>query len=63
MVTTKKKIETYQDILDRMGSCFDTFTFKTNENMREFTEKETEIYRASLKKIYKPIGVNIFDIC
>ena len=32
-------------------------------NMREFTKEETEKYEESLKKIYKPIGVNIFDIC
>ena len=31
--------------------------------MRDFTEEEAKIYNASLKKIYKPIGVNIFDIC
>ena len=31
--------------------------------MRDFTNEEAEIYRASLKEIYKPIGVNIFDIC
>lgn len=32
-------------------------------NMRDFTKVEAEIYRESLKKIYKPTGVNIFDIC
>lgn len=32
-------------------------------DMRDFTKEEAEIYKASLKKIYKPIGVNIFDIC
>lgn len=31
--------------------------------MREMTEKESETYNLSLKKIYKPTGVNIFDIC
>lgn len=31
--------------------------------MRDFTQEEGEIYKASLKKIYKPIGVNIFDLC
>jgi hypothetical protein len=33
------------------------------DNMRDFTKEETEIYKASLKKIYKKTGVNIFDIC
>lgn len=33
------------------------------DDMRDFTKEEAEIYKASLKKIYKPIGVNIFDIC
>ena len=32
-------------------------------DMRDFTKEETEIYKASLKKMYKPTGVNIFDIC
>lgn len=32
-------------------------------DIRDFTEKEAESYKASLKKIYRPIGVNIFDIC
>lgn len=32
-------------------------------DMRDFTKEEAEIYKASLKKIYKPTGVNIFDIC
>lgn len=32
-------------------------------NMRDFTKEEAEIYRASLSKIYKPTGVNIFDLC
>ena len=32
-------------------------------DMRDFTKEEAETYKASLKKIYKPIGVNIFDIC
>ena len=32
-------------------------------DMRDFTKEEAEIYRASLKQIYKPTGVNIFDIC
>lgn len=31
--------------------------------MRNFTKEEAKIYQESLKKIYKPIGVNIFDIC
>lgn len=31
--------------------------------MRDFTREEAKIYQDSLKKIYKPIGVNIFDIC
>lgn len=32
-------------------------------DMRDFTKEEAKIYKASLKKIYKPTGVNIFDIC
>lgn len=32
-------------------------------DMRDFTKEEAETYKASLKKIYKPTGVNIFDIC
>lgn len=32
-------------------------------DMRDFTKEEAETYKASLKKICKPIGVNIFDIC
>lgn len=34
-----------------------------DSNMRDFTKEEAEIYKSSLKKIYKPTGVNIFDIC
>ena len=32
-------------------------------DMRDFTKEEAETYKAALKKIYKPTGVNIFDIC
>lgn len=32
-------------------------------HMRDFTKEEAEIYQASLKKIYKPTGVNILDLC
>lgn len=32
-------------------------------DMRDFTKEEAEEYQKSLKKIYKPTGVNIFDLC
>ncbi len=31
--------------------------------MREFTKEEAEKYQEALEEIYKPIGVNIFDLC
>lgn len=31
--------------------------------MRDFTQEEQKAYQESLDKIYKPIGVNIWDIC
>ena len=33
------------------------------DEMRDFTEEEAKNYQESLEKIYKPIGVNIFDLC
>ncbi len=32
-------------------------------DMRDLTKEEAGLYKAALKKIYKPTGVNIFDIC
>lgn len=32
-------------------------------DMRDFTKQEAEQYQQSLNKIYKSIGVNIFDLC
>ena len=31
------------------------------ENMRDFTPEESELYQKSLDKIYRPIGMNVFD--
>ena len=31
--------------------------------MRDFTEDEAEKYNVTLEKVYKPIGVNIFELC
>ena len=31
--------------------------------MREFTPEEANAYQESLENIYKPIGVNILDLC
>lgn len=31
------------------------------EHMRDFTSEESESYQKSLDKIYKPIGMNVFD--
>ena len=33
-----------------------------NDNMKDFTKEETEIYKDSLNKIYKKTGVNVFDV-
>ena len=55
-----------------MGNISDNDMVQTSYNfakelfesdMRDFTKEEAETYKASLKKIYKPTGVNIFDIC
>ena len=32
------------------------------ENSRDFTEEEAKAYKEGLRNIYKPIGVNIFDL-
>ena len=31
--------------------------------IRDFTNKEAKKYQESLEKIYKPTGVNVFDLC
>lgn len=31
--------------------------------MRDFTKEEAKQYQESLEKIYRPIGVNVFDLC
>ena len=33
-----------------------------NDNMKDFTKEEAEIYKDSLNKIYKKTGVNVFDV-
>lgn len=33
-----------------------------NDNMRDFTKEEAEIYKNFLKNVYKKTDVNIFDI-
>ncbi len=32
-------------------------------DMREFTVEEAEKYQQALSRIYKPIGVSVFDLC
>ena len=32
-------------------------------NMRDFTSDENRRYQQALSRIYKPIGVNVFDLC
>jgi len=34
----------------------------SSEQQVGFTKEEAEIYEASLKKIYKPTGLNIYDM-
>lgn len=57
MTIFPKRVERTVD--SRIDSARELF----DGNMREFTKEETEKYEESLEKIYKPIGVNIFDIC
>lgn len=46
-----------------LKSSYDLAKELFENDMRDFTKEEAEIYKESLKKIYKPTGVNIFDIC
>ena len=41
---------------DRMRDFFDG-------ELRDFTEEENEEYNKVLDSIYKPTGLNIFDLC
>lgn len=55
-ISTIKYDEKTQTMYEQAKNCF-------GGEMRDFTKEESEIYEQALEKIYKPIGVNIFDLC
>ncbi len=48
---------------DKKGTAYDQAKELFVGKMRVFTESEAETYQKALEKIYKPTGVNIFDLC